>query len=42
MATYGVGGDISLHLDTYGKPDQPHEELIDFDSGMNGKTQICH
>ena len=33
MATYGVGGDISLHLDTYGKPEQPQEEPIDFDSG---------
>ena len=38
MATYGVGGDISLHLDTYGKPEQPQEELIDFHSGNPWNT----
>ena len=33
MATYGIGGDIGLHFDTYGKPDQPHEAFIDFETG---------
>jgi hypothetical protein len=33
MATYGIGGDIGLHFDTYGKPNKPHEDFIDFETG---------
>ena len=33
MATYGIGGDIGLHFDTYGKPDNPEENFLDFESG---------
>jgi hypothetical protein len=37
LGTYGVGGSIDDHLDTYGKPDEPQEMSIDFDTG---KTMI--
>ncbi len=40
MATYGIGGNIGLHFDTYGKPDQPHEDFIDFATGTNNEYVV--
>ena len=33
FGTYGIGGFIDDHLDTYGSPDTPMEDVLDFDSG---------
>ena len=32
FGTYGIGGFIDEHLDTYGKPDDPMESILDFQS----------
>ena len=40
LSTYGVGGDVKVHVDTYGKPDRPYEDHVNFDTGESGKWQV--
>ena len=39
LSTYGVGGDVRVHVDTYGKPELPQESFVDFETGLNGFRQ---
>ena len=34
FGTYGIGGFIDNHLDTYGTPDSPMEDILDLKSGL--------
>ena len=34
FGTYGIGGFIDNHLDTYGTPDSPMENILDLKSGL--------
>lgn len=40
LSTYGVGGDVKNHVDTYGKPDDPYENFVRFDTGELGNNKV--
>ena len=39
LSTYGIGGDVQVHVDTYGKPELPQENYVDFEAGVTGFRQ---